>query len=344
MKTAISKERLLILMLMLAGSVLLLLPAQALCSGIIPLTRGAIVTVTDMDDASKGGPESSFLNLKYSGSTESDSKGKTLRAMAKASPNSQASHWATISTRFSVQKGNDGAKHGRARITLYGLSFSGAVNTPRSADGKATLKMIVFNAKNKTKAELNLMTASGNGVSPKIFQKDKAGGSIDFPVAADDTITVELELIAAAGNGFQNVPAEVDFYTEQKKVTFEGLRIEILDTDAPIPIAMPLPEQVFFYDNARCVARTSTDYLILNKGEQVDDLARRSTSETIPDTWNDRVACLKIGASVSRVIVYQNVDFKGKSRTYTRTRSNPNGVWSLQGNGWDKIVSSIVVE
>jgi len=338
------KKYILIRMLMLAGSLLFLLPSQALCSGDIPLNKGAAATLTNIDIADKGGPESSFLNRQYSGAADSNPSGKTLRAMAKASPDSKACYWAKMGSRFSIQKGNGGETYGKARITLYGLSCNGAVNTPRVSAGKATLKMYVSGTNNKNTTELNLLTASGNGSAPKTFQKDKITGSVDVHVAAGDTITVELELIASAGTGFQKIPAEVDFYSGQKKATFEGIRVEILSTDAPIPITAPASQQVFFYDNSRCLNSKPDECLILNKGEQVDDLALRPISQAVPDTWNDRIACLKIGKDVSRVTVYQNASFKGKSRTFNRTDSNPCGVWSLHGNGWDKDISSILVE
>jgi len=330
--------------LILAASLLFLLPAEGLCSGTVSLNKGAVVLLTEVEDGDTGGPESSLLNFKHSGAVQSDRPHKILRAMAKASRDSQASYWARMGTRFSILKGKDGSIYGKARISLYGLSFYGAVITPQAAAGKASLKMTVSNAEKNTRTESILLTASGNGASPKIYQKDKTGGSVDLAVAAGDTITVELELAVSAGNGFQKVPAEVDFYSEGKKVTFEGVRVEILETDSPLPFATPLPEQVFLYDNARCLNRNAGSCLTLNKGEQVDDLSQRSVPQDQPDTWNDRIACLKIGANVNQVTVYQHPNFKGKSRSYTRTASNPKGVWSLQGCGWDKNVSSIVVE
>ncbi|OPY90280.1 MAG: hypothetical protein A4E72_00727 [Syntrophus sp. PtaU1.Bin208] len=336
--------RLWILTFRFAALILLVLPVQGLCSGTVLLNKGVAVTLTDIDDASTEGPKPSLLNLRYSGSAESDPTRKTLRAMVKASPDSKASCQARMATRFSMQKGSDGSTYGKARITLYGLSYSGSVNTSRAAAGKATLKMTVSSSTNKTRTESILLTASGNEGSPKIYQKDKTGGSLDFSVAAGDTITVELELAVSAGTGFQDLPAEVDFFTGEKKVRFEGVQVEILETDPPLPISTPLPEQVFFYDNARCLNRTPTSCLVLSKGEQVDDLAERSVSEDLPDTWNDRISCLKIGAKITQVIVYQYPDFKGKSRTFSRTNSNPLGVWSLSGGGWDKSISSIVVE
>jgi len=330
--------------LILAASLLFLLPAEGLCSGTVSLNKGAVVLLTEVEDGDTGGPESSLLNFKHSGAVQSDRPHKILRAMAKASRDSQASYWARMGTKISFQKGSDGSISGKARITLYGLSFKGSVIAPQTAPGKALLKLTVSNAANKTRSELIFLTASGSDASPRIFQKDKTSGSLEVPVTAGDIITVELELAVTAGTGAQDLPAEVDFYSGEKRVSFEGLRVEILETDFPLPIATPLPEQVFFYDNARCLNRNAGSCLTLNKGEQVDDLSQRSVPQDQPDTWNDRIACLKIGANVNQVTVYQHPNFKGKSRSYTRTASNPKGVWSLQGCGWDKNVSSIFVE
>ncbi len=330
--------------MVLIAAFVLFSPAQAFCSGIISLNKGAALSLTDMDDTSKGGPESSFLNRKYSGSSDSNPAHKTLRAMAKASPSSKASYWAKMGPRISIQKGNGGETYGKIRITVYGISCSGAVNTPRASAGKAILKLNVVSTQKKTRSELNLLTVSGNGSTPKIFQKDNFSGSMDVQVSAGDTITAELELIVTAGSGFQNIPAEVDFYSGNNKVSFEGIRFDVVEADPPLLIAAPSPGQVFFYDNARCLSKQTDNSLVLNKGERIDDLTKRIKSQDSPDTWNDRIACIKIGPTVNRVIVYQNVNFKGKSRTFTRTNSNPGGVWSLRGNGWDKNISSIAVE
>ncbi|OPY17178.1 MAG: hypothetical protein A4E74_01458 [Syntrophus sp. PtaB.Bin075] len=339
-----SLKKCIIVSLMLAGILTFLLPARALCAGSVPLNKGAIAIMTRFDESGKGSPEPSFLNLQYGGSADTNAARKTLRAMAKASPDSKASYWAKLGTRFSVQKGSGGETYGRARITLYGLSYSGTVNTPKASAGKVTLKMTISSIQSKAMAELTLLNASGNGTSPKIYEKEKADGSADIHVTAGDTILVELELVASAGSGFQKSPAEVDFYSGKKKVSFEGIRIEILDTDPPLPIATPLPGQVLFYDNPRCLNVKPESCLILNKGEQVDDLTQRSRSQDSAETWNDRIACLKIGSDVNRVTVYQNANFKGRSRSFTRTVSNPHGVWSLHGNGWDRDISSIVIE
>jgi len=105
MNMPLLKKHLLILGFILAGSVSFLLPVQGLCSGTVPLNKGTMITVTDADDAGTGGPESSLLNLKYSGAAESDRSRKTLRARAKASPDAKASYCARMGTRFSILKG-----------------------------------------------------------------------------------------------------------------------------------------------------------------------------------------------------------------------------------------------
>ncbi len=90
-------------------------------------------------------------------SADTNAARKTLRAMAKASPDSKASYWAKLGTRFSVQKGSGGETYGRARITLYGLSYSGTVNTPKASAGKVTLKMTISSIQSKAMAELTLL-------------------------------------------------------------------------------------------------------------------------------------------------------------------------------------------
>ncbi|OPY07783.1 MAG: hypothetical protein A4E66_01978 [Syntrophus sp. PtaB.Bin001] len=344
MFTNLSKKNICSLMFMIALSVLFFLPTPAFSLGNIQINKGTVLTLTDIDDAAKGGPESSFLNRKYSGSSDSNPERKTLRAMAKSSPGSKASYWAKMGSRFSVLKGNGGETFGRIRITVYGLSCTGSVNTPRASAGKALLKFSVSNMQKNTRSELSLLTATGNGSSPKMIQKENFSGSLDVQVSAGDAITVELELIVTAGSGFQNIPAEVDFYSGKNKVSFEGMRVEVVEADPPLLIAAPAPEQVFLYDNSRCLDNKTDSSLVLKKGENVDDLAKRAKSQGSSETWNDRIACIKIGSNVNRVIVYQNVKFKGKSRVFSRTASNPNGVWSLRGNGWDKSISSISVE
>jgi hypothetical protein len=344
MNSPLFRKNLLPLALLLAASVFLLLPEAGLSSGEIPLNKGAVLQITDFDDSSTAGPDPSLFSRKYSGAAKSDPSLKTLRAMAKASPGSKASYQAWMATLFTIQKGHNGSSRGKARITLYGLSYDGVVITPRAAAGKSQLKMTVSSAADRTGTELILLTASGNGASPKIYQKDRTEGSVEIQVAAGDTFVVALELVVSAGTGTQDFPAEVDFYSKENKVRFEGVRVEILNTETPLPIVTPLPDQVFLYDNPRCLNLSLSSCLIVNKGEQIEDLSRVPLTEGLPDTWNDRINCLKMGANVNRVIVYQHPGFKGRSRTYTRTGPNPGGVWSLQGSGWDRTVSSIVVE
>jgi len=150
MNSPLFRKNLLPLALLLAASVCLLLPAAGLSSGEIPLNKGAVLQITDFGDSSTAGPDPSLFSRKYSGAAKSDPSLKTLRAMAKASPEAKASYWARMGIRFSILKGKDGSIYGKARISLYGLSFYGAVITPQAAAGKASLKMTVSNAEKNT--------------------------------------------------------------------------------------------------------------------------------------------------------------------------------------------------
>jgi len=51
-----------------------------------------------------------------------------------------------------------------------------------------------------------------------------------------------------------------------------------------------------------------------------------TTYAPIPGSnWNDQISCLTIGEGISKVIVYEHINFKGKSLTLTRIRENPLG-------------------
>jgi len=65
----------------------------------------------------------------------------------------------------------------------------------------------------------------------------------------------------------------------------------------------------------------------------------------IPNSsWNDQISCLTIGEGISKVIVYEHINYKGKSLTLTRTKQNPLGVWSFgRGDWWNDRISSFKI-
>lgn len=100
------------------------------------------------------------------------------------------------------------------------------------------------------------------------------------------------------------------------------------------------PGKVVFYQDYQC---TTGNYIVLGYGNH-SDLRQWNTGAQGSPTWNDQISCMAIGEGVGKVIVYQDIKFKGKSREFKRTHNNPNGVWSLAGNWWNDRISSIKIQ
>jgi hypothetical protein len=102
---------------------------------------------------------------------------------------------------------------------------------------------------------------------------------------------------------------------------------------------------VRFYRDYQCSTGPSTTfgpgvYMDLRQYPQNDP----DTFATIPGTnWNDQISCMTIGAGISKVIVYENINFKGKSKEFTRTSNNPLGSWSLAQDWWNDRISSVKI-
>jgi hypothetical protein len=68
------------------------------------------------------------------------------------------------------------------------------------------------------------------------------------------------------------------------------------------------------------------------------------TFATIPGTnWNDQISGIVIGANISKIVVYQHINYGGKSKTFTRAANNPLGAWSLAGDWWNDSISSVKI-
>ncbi|HRT69990.1 MAG TPA: hypothetical protein P5308_01395 [Syntrophales bacterium] len=57
-------------------------------------------------------------------------------------------------------------------------------------------------------------------------------------------------------------------------------------------------------------------------------------------TWNDQISCLTIGGGIKEVVIYENVNFKGKSKTLKR---KDGWVWSFGGDWWNDRISSFKI-
>jgi len=103
----------------------------------------------------------------------------------------------------------------------------------------------------------------------------------------------------------------------------------------------PAPKgRVVFYQNYPC---TAGDKIVLGRGAY-SDLRQWNTAELGSPTWNDQISCMVIGQGIRKVTVYQHINYKGKSKAFTRTKNNPLGTWSLVDDWCNNSISSIKIE
>jgi len=113
-----------------------------------------------------------------------------------------------------------------------------------------------------------------------------------------------------------------------------------LFTMSDATITPPPYDKAVFYQDYQC---ETGNYMQLKIGNY-PDLRGYNTAELGSPTWNDQISCMTIGAGVRKVIVYEHINYKGKSKEFKRTSSNPLGAWSLTGNWWNDKISSIKVQ
>jgi hypothetical protein len=314
-----------------------LLPSTALSSGSIKLNKGAMLNMSSADLSGKGGG-CQLPKLNCGGASAVDQASKTIRAKTIASLSGKGSHWAKVGSRFSVSKGDNGQTYGNARITISGISYHGTVGALGIAAGKGILRMSVSGGPQK-----DIMVAAGGGAAAKSFQNSNVSSYVEMEVKSGEAYDVNLEIVAAAGSGSLISPAEVNFYDDGKMAKYQNIRVDILSSGTPIAIGNPGNGQVFFYDNPQCQTNNPNDWLSFNVGAKISDLTKWTLLGT-NQKWNDRISCMKIGPGVNRVIVYQHINYKGKSKTFTRTNSNPAHAYSLSGDWWDNSISSFKIE
>jgi hypothetical protein len=95
-----------------------------------------------------------------------------------------------------------------------------------------------------------------------------------------------------------------------------------------------------FYQDYQC---ETGNYMQLKIGNY-PDLRCYNTEASGSPTWNDQISCMTIGEGVSKVIVYEHINYKGKSKEFKKTSGNPLGAWSLTGDWWNDKISSIKVQ
>lgn len=94
--------------------------------------------------------------------------------------------------------------------------------------------------------------------------------------------------------------------------------------------------QVVFYDNYLCKGEP---YMVLQRGRTYNDFRSYNLGALGTPNWNDKTSCVVVGPG-TKVTIYEHINFGGKSATFGRTTSNPNGMWSFQGIWWNNQASS----
>jgi hypothetical protein len=97
--------------------------------------------------------------------------------------------------------------------------------------------------------------------------------------------------------------------------------------------------QVRIFRDYQCTTGPSATFA---KGSNIKDL-RQYTMDG-GTSWNDQISCIVIGAGVSKVIVYEHINYGGRSNTLTRTTSNPIGAWSFAADWWNDKISSFKIQ
>ena len=106
-------------------------------------------------------------------------------------------------------------------------------------------------------------------------------------------------------------------------------------------IETPPADLAVFYINGTC---DSAYDLRLGVGEY-SSLVNWNTAEVGSPSWNDQISCMTIGSGIGKVIVFENTNFGGKRKEFSRASNNPVGSWSFAGGDWwnDKISSIKVI-
>ena len=101
-----------------------------------------------------------------------------------------------------------------------------------------------------------------------------------------------------------------------------------------------LDYEIAFFNNGTC---TGDDYIKIGRGEFPDFRSLQNAwKDGAPnENWNDKISCVQLG-SMAKVTVYQDIKFKGKSRTINYAKDGEKV--SFAGDWWNDRVSSAKVQ
>ncbi len=115
--------------------------------------------------------------------------------------------------------------------------------------------------------------------------------------------------------------------------------IKVIGTDSSSPWGKPVPrDKAVFYQDGGCDGGRSVE---LKEGEY-PNLLKLRVSGSGSATWNDRISCMAIGSDITKVIVYEHVNFGGRSSVFTRS-GRSDSIQDIEGGWWDDKISSIKV-
>ena len=118
---------------------------------------------------------------------------------------------------------------------------------------------------------------------------------------------------------------------------FAGICLLIAGSALAVDIGNPSYSQVFLYEH--------TNYGGANMSFQYDYQVADLTKWRLPNSknsWNDRLSSVKLGRNV-KIVLYEHINFKGKSITLQANGSQQKNYSSLHSFGWGDKASSFKV-
>lgn len=100
----------------------------------------------------------------------------------------------------------------------------------------------------------------------------------------------------------------------------------------------PSSGEVVFYDSEQCKGQP---YMALKVGNYADFRSYNTGASGSP-SWNDRASCIVVGP-FTKVIVYEHINYKGKSKEYKASTAEK--MFTLSGDRtWNNKISSCKVQ
>jgi hypothetical protein len=99
----------------------------------------------------------------------------------------------------------------------------------------------------------------------------------------------------------------------------------------------PRNKAVFYQDDCG-----SGNYLELATGTY-SDLRNYTIGGSGGTTWNDQITCIAIGSGITKVTVYEHINFGGRSKVFTRSWGGTHDSWSVADDWWNDKISSIKI-